>query len=313
MKSRGILREYEDYLVSVARIAESSRDTYMREIHFLEQWCAQAGIDIEKVSAVDLIAYVAHRQVNNVDHRTLAKGISALRSLYNFLMEEGRREDNPAALLEIPKHTVPLPEVMSVEEIEAFFAAIPLDTLYGVRDRTMFELIYSCGLRVSEAAQLRMGNLYLKEKLLRVQGKGGRERLVPVGEQAEQWLHSYLNEVRPFLLKSRRIEDRVFISMRGAGLSRKSIWKRFKEICSRAGIEAKVHTLRHSFATHLLQGGADLRSVQELLGHADIATTQIYTHVENEQLRKIHDALHPRGFESRENLESLQIVRRTEA
>ncbi|MDY7029510.1 MAG: site-specific tyrosine recombinase XerD [Spirochaetota bacterium] len=313
MKSRGILREYEDYLVSVARIAENSRDTYMREIHFLEQWCAQAGIDLEKVSAVDLIAYVAHRQVNNVDHRTLAKGISALRSLYSFLMEEGRREDNPAALLEIPKHTVPLPEVMSVEEIEAFFAAIPLDTLYGVRDRTMFELIYSCGLRVSEAAQLRMGNLYLNEKLLRVQGKGGRERLVPVGEQAENWLRSYLNEVRPLLLKSRRIEDRVFVSMRGAGLSRKSIWKRFKEICSRVGIEAKVHTLRHSFATHLLQGGADLRSVQELLGHADIATTQIYTHVENEQLRKIHDAMHPRGFESRENLESLPTVRRTES
>ncbi len=311
MKSRGILREYEDYLVSVARIAESSRDTYMREIHFLEQWCGQAGIDLEKASAVDLIAYVAHRQVNKVDHRTLAKGISALRSLYTFLMEEGRREDNPAALLEIPKHTVPLPEVMSVEEIEAFFAAIPLDTLYGIRDRTMFELIYSCGLRISEAAELRMANLYLKEKLLRVQGKGGRQRLVPVGDEAECWLRSYLNTVRPHLLKSKRKENRVFISMRGAGLSRKSIWKRFKEICGRAGIEAKVHTLRHSFATHLLQGGADLRSVQELLGHADIATTQIYTHVENEQLRKIHDALHPRGFESREDSESLHTVRRS--
>jgi len=313
MKSRGILREYEDYLVSVARIAESSRDTYMREIHFLEQWCSQAGIDLEKASAVDLIAYVAHRQVNKVDHRTLAKGISALRSLYTFLMEEGRREDNPAALLEIPKHTVPLPEVMSVEEIEAFFAAIPLDTLYGIRDRTMFELIYSCGLRISEAAELRTGNLYLNEKLLRIQGKGGRERLVPLGDEAEYWMRSYLEEVRPFLLKSRRIEERIFISMRGAGLSRKSIWKRFKEICSRAGIEAKVHTLRHSFATHLLQGGADLRSVQELLGHADIATTQIYTHVENEQLRRIHDTLHPRGFESREHPESLQSVRGSES
>lgn len=311
MNSRGIVREYEDYLVSVARMAANSRDTYIREIRFLEQWCSQANIHIEEARTVDLIAYIAHRQVNKVDHRTLAKGISALRSLYTFLVDEGVREDNPAVLLEIPKHSVPLPEVLSLEEVEAFFDAIPLDTSYGIRDRTLFELIYSCGLRISEAAELKTANVYLSEGLLRVHGKGDRQRLVPIGEQAEYWLQYYLHEIRPLLMKSGTIADRVFLSMRGSGLSRKSIWKRFKEICSRAGIEAKVHTLRHSFATHLLQGGADLRSVQELLGHADIATTQIYTHVENEQLRRVHGALHPRGAESQQQDGTFHAVGRT--
>jgi len=302
------MKEYEDYLVSVAGVAPNSRDTYMREIRFLDTWCVQAGLSLADAKAVDLIAYISHRQVNKVDHRTLAKGISVLRSFYGFLVREKYRDDNPAALLEVPKHSVPLPEVMSIEEIEAFFEAIPLDTLYGVRDRTLFELIYSCGLRISEAAELKIGSIHMTERLLRVHGKGGRQRLVPIGEEAVHWLQIYIHQVRPHLLKSSRMEDRVFVSMRGGGLSRKSIWKRFKEICSRADIEAKVHTLRHSFATHLLQGGADLRSVQELLGHADISTTQIYTHVENEQLRTAHRDLHPRGSESSGIPESLQSV-----
>ena len=311
MVSRGIVREYEDYLVSVARVAENSRETYIREVQFLEQWCERTGIELRNAVQADLIAYITYRQLRKVDRRTIAKGISVIRSLYTFLMEEGYRQDNPAELLESPKHTAPLPEVLSVEEIEAFFDAVKLDTPYGIRDRALFELIYSCGLRISEAAGLRMGSLYLREKILRVHGKGDRQRLVPIGGEAEYWLKRYINEVRPLLLKSKKADDSVFISMRGSGLSRKSIWKRFKEICGRAGIEAKVHTLRHSFATHLLQGGADLRSVQELLGHADIATTQIYTHVENEQLRRVHDTLHPRGTESSDHTAPLHSVGRT--
>jgi integrase/recombinase XerD len=185
--------------------------------------------------------------------------------------------------------------VLSRDEVERFFEYIGSDSLYDERDRTLFEVVYSCGLRVSEVAELQLSNLHLEEGLIRVRGKGGRERLVPVGEQALDSLRRYISEVRPRLLKPGRKTGYLFVSMRGTGLSRKGIWKRFKEVCTKAGLDAKVHTLRHSFATHLLQGGADLRSVQELLGHADIGTTQIYTHVENRELAAIHADFHPRG------------------
>lgn len=311
MKDKGIVREYDDYLLSSARISRNSRETYLREVRFLEAWCREAELELTSLRSVDLIAYVAYRQVNGVDHRTLAKGISVLRSLYAFLYEEAYRSDNPAAQLELPRHTVPLPEVMSVDEVESFFQAIRLDNIYGIRDRTLFELIYSCGLRVSEAAAVKISALHWEEKLIRIQGKGGRQRIVPLGDQALHWLKVYLHQIRPHLSRPGIVEERIFLSMRGRGLSRKGIWKRFKEICEKAGIEAKVHTLRHSFATHLLQGGADLRSVQALLGHADISTTQIYTHVENEKIRKIHTDLHPRGNEAAARQSGLNKIGRS--
>ncbi len=310
MKEQGIVREYEDYLLSTARIAPNSRETYLREVRFLEAWCFDANLSVITLRSVDLIAYVAYRQVNGVDHRTLAKGISVLRSLYGFLCEEGYRSDNPASRLELPRHTVPLPEVMSIEEVELFFRSIKLDSRYGIRDRTLFELIYSCGLRISEAAELKLSNIHWDERLIRIQGKGGRQRIVPIGDQVYHWLKLYLHQVRPLLDKGVHIEERVFLSMRGSGLTRKGIWKRFKETCAETGIEAKVHTLRHSFATHLLQGGADLRSVQALLGHADIATTQIYTHVEDDSIKRVHSALHPRGGEAEQSFTLLNKVGR---
>lgn len=307
MKADVLLREYEDFLSSAAQIAPLSRETYMREIRFLSEWCMETGAELSSVSTLDLLDYITYRQQGSstdssrygpVDRRTLAKGISALRSFYRFLMEEEYRADNPAGRLDSPRRSAPLPDVMTREEVEAFFEAIPLDTNYGIRDRALFEMIYSCGLRISEAAGLKVGSIFLTEKVARIHGKGNRERIVPIGDHGVHWLREYLRLARPHMLKSERIEDSLFLSMRGTALSRKGIWKRFKEICARAGIEAKVHTLRHSFATHLLQGGADLRSVQALLGHADIGTTQIYTHVENEELRQVHSALHPRGSEA---------------
>ncbi|HDQ14744.1 MAG TPA: tyrosine recombinase XerD [Sediminispirochaeta sp.] len=298
MKAEGLLREYEDYLITVRQLSAAAVQTYRREIGFLLKWARQAGVEIDRLKSVDLVAYVLHRQVNGLDHRSLAKAVSSLRSFYSFLQEEEHRQDNPALLLEIPRHQVSLPEVMSMEEVEAFFSAIPLDSSYGLRDRSLFEMIYSCGLRISEASELTMGQVHLQEGLVKILGKGDRERIVPIGDQALYWLGRYLRDARPSLRKSQRPSDRVFLSMRGWGISRKGIWKRFKEICATVGIEAKVHSLRHSFATHLLQGGADLRSVQELLGHADISTTQIYTHVESDQLRKAHAAFHPRAAQS---------------
>jgi integrase/recombinase XerD len=307
MNTDVLLREYEDFLSSSAQIAPLSRETYMREIRFLSEWCTETGIEVDSLSTLDLLDYITYRQQGSstdnsrhgpVDRRTLAKGISALRSFYKFLMEEEYRADDPAGRLDSPRPSAPLPDVMTREEVEAFFKAIPLDTNYGIRDRALFEMIYSCGLRISEAAGLKVGSIFLSEKVARIHGKGNRERIVPIGDHGVHWLREYLRLARPHMLKSARIEDSLFLSMRGTALSRKGIWKRFKEICARAGIEAKVHTLRHSFATHLLQGGADLRSVQALLGHADIGTTQIYTHVENEELRQVHSALHPRGSEA---------------
>jgi integrase/recombinase XerD len=298
MQTRLLLREFEDHLRANLRVAALTRETYMREIRRLAEWCESAECSLPALRPVDIVAYLSYRQVNRADGRTVAKALSALRSFYAFLMHDGLRADNPAELIQPPKQPATLPLVLSTEEVERFFASINLETIYGMRDRCLFELVYSCGLRISEAADLQVTNLFIDEGVVRVRGKGGRERLVPIGEHAHRWLQEYLRNVRPRLLKPGRHTDHLFLSMRGTGISRKGIWKRFKEICKDAGLEAKVHTLRHSFATHLLSGGADLRSVQELLGHADIGTTQIYTHVENEELKRGHRRYHPRGGEA---------------
>lgn len=200
---------------------------------------------------------------------------------------ERLRTDNPADNIESPSRDKNLPRVLSPSQVDAFLAAIPLDTPYGIRDRSLFELIYSCGLRVSEAVALSLEDIHFRERIIVVRGKGNKERIVPFGEQAEGRLVEYLEGTRELLLGRRR-STAVFINNRGGRLSRKGIWKRFSEIVAISGITAKIHTLRHSFATHMLAGGADLRSVQELLGHADVATTQIYTHVEDAALQMYH-------------------------
>ncbi len=300
MKSDLLLQEYDDHLRATERLAELTRQTYIAEIQGLRRWCEDAECSLPRLRPVDLVAYLSYRQINGVDARTIAKVISALRSFFGFLVRDEYREDNPAEMIDAPKRGRSLPEVLGRAEVERFFESIGGETVYDERDRTLFELIYSCGLRISEVSELKVSSLYLDEGLLRVLGKGNRERLVPIGGEALQSIRRYLAEIRPKLLKAGRRTDRLFLSMRGTGISRKGIWKRFKEICLRAGLDAKVHTLRHSFATHLLEGGADLRSVQELLGHADIGTTQIYTHVENRQLASVHADFHPRGREAEE-------------
>jgi integrase/recombinase XerD len=206
-------------------------------------------------------------------------------------------------LLQARRLSSNLPRALETDAVDALLAAIPADTPLGIRDRALFELVYSCGLRVSEATGLAVGRVSLRESALRVMGKGSRERVVPMGDRARRELKRYLSEVRPKLAGRRQL-DSLFLARGGRPLSRKTVWKAFKRYAQEAGLafpsssglsEAKVHTLRHSFATHLLQGGADLRAVQELLGHADIATTQIYTHVTQEALRRTHEEFHPRG------------------
>ena len=222
----------------------------------------------------------------------MARVVSSLHAFFKFLRLERLRVDDPSELIETPKQDRTLPSVLAPEEVDRFLASIDPTTARGLRDRALFELIYSCGLRISEAADLSFDRLYLRERVIRVIGKGRKERLVPFGEDAAMWLTRYLEEGRPALAKGR--SDRVFLNQAGKGISRKGIWKRFDGLREASGLEAKVHTFRHSFATHLLAGGADLRTVQELLGHSDISTTQIYTHIDPESLQDYHRDFFPR-------------------
>ena len=281
-----------------------------RYLHYLAQRPDESASDPSPPDGpAGVISYLMVRQSQGAGSGTVAKAISALRAWYRFL-EADRAEagtldsragnaDNPAANVAPPRARRRIPRVLSVAQVERFLAVIDTDRPAGVRDRALFELVYSAGLRVSEAVALDRARLYLPQACVRVLGKGSRERIVPLGEPAVAWLGRYLAEARPHLVRSTAgagsATDAVFLNRLGGRLSRKGIWKRFQEICSAAGLDAKVHTLRHSFATHLLAGGADLRSVQELLGHADLTTTQIYTHVEREDLHSQHRRYHPRG------------------
>ena len=294
MASMSTIARYEDYLRVELRLAPMSVDTYVREARSYLTYLEAEGISEADSQTEDINRYIIECR-SELDSRTISKTMSGIRSLHNFLVMEGIRQDNPADLVERPRPPKKIPDVLSVENIDAFLDAIDLSKPYGLRDRALFELIYSCGLRVSEAVDLTPKSIALQERLLLVIGKGGKERLVPLGDAAAHWLSEYLHNGRPYLLKADRVTDRLFVGRHGLGLSRKGIWKRFKEIAVKAGLEAKVHTLRHSFATHLLQGGADLRTVQELLGHADISTTQVYTHLDKDDLQKYHESYHPRG------------------
>ncbi len=218
---------------------------------------------------------------------TLARDIPALDAFFRFLTVAGVRKDNPVVLLERPARGRHLPRVISVEDVSKLLSAIDTSKPDGVRDYALFELIYSCGLRISEAVSLSLNDVRLEEKVVIVLGKGGKERMVPFGNVSLSWLKRYLSEVRP-LLCSALSGSFFFLGKKGKPLTRKAAWDRFHALALKTGVSAKIHTLRHSFATHLLAGGADLRSVQELLGHSDIATTQIYTHIENESLKMYH-------------------------
>jgi integrase/recombinase XerD len=292
-----LIERFQDYLLLELRLSGRTVETYLREVRTFSAFLSDSGLSLLDASAAVIIEYLVQRQTaeNSVDQRTVAKIVSSLRSVYTFCVREEIRPDNPAMQVEMPKATQRVPGVLSIEEIESILHSIDISTPYGLRDRALFELIYSCGLRISEAADLDLDTVFLNEALIRVRGKGGKERIVPVGGEAVHWLGRYLDEGRPHLFNRKISSPRLFLNHRGSGLSRKGMWKRFREIIEKLGIDAKVHTLRHSYATHLLAGGADLRAVQELLGHSDISTTQIYTHIEREDLRTYHQEYHPRA------------------
>jgi integrase/recombinase XerD len=247
-------------------------------------------------SAADIDAYLAHRFAARAKPRTAARYTASLRRFYRFLMREQLVAADPTQFLEAPKLPRPLPKVLSESEVERLLAAPDLDSPAGLRDRAMLETLYATGLRVSELVGLTLLHLDLNAAVIRVTGKGGKDRLVPLGEEAQHWLARYLGSARARLLDGRTCAA-VFVTPRGAGMTRQAFWHLLKRRAREAGIDKPLspHTLRHAFATHLLAHGADLRVVQMLLGHADISTTQIYTHVARERLRLLHQQHHPRG------------------
>ncbi len=287
------MRRFQAYLLSSRRRSALTADVYIREIEMLENFLAHQGKTPLDAGAEDLLAYLVARSQAGLQRTTMARIVASLHSFYRFCLSEKLRSDDPSIQIRTPRQDRNLPDVLDPESVEHVLESIDITTPNGLRDRALFELIYSCGLRISEAAGLTFQQLYLEEKLLRVFGKRRKERLVPFGEEALSWMMRYLTEARPLLEKHGK-SDFVFLNQEGRGISRKGIWKRFSQIRAKSGVKAKVHTFRHSFATHLLAGGADLRTVQELLGHSDIATTQIYTHVDEASLGMYHREYFPR-------------------
>ena len=283
-----LLNQFYTDLILVKRDSEQTAITYKISAEEFLNWLVSERVKLKSVSLQNLLYYLIKRQEAGCSELTIAKDISGIRALGDYLVRKGMWEENIALTLDKPKATRHLPKVLTVEQIDALLACIDTSTASGKRDDALFELIYSCGLRISEACTLKVANVHLEERLILVHGKGDKERLVPFGERALEKMLVYLNEVRPELVKGRNVAE-FFVNYRGEPISRKGVWKRFKELEALSGVEAKVHTLRHSFATHLLQGGADLRSVQELLGHSDLSTTTIYTHVTDKQLEEAHE------------------------
>jgi integrase/recombinase XerD len=294
MEGPVLLRRYRSRLLALERRAPLTAETYRFEIQCFMEWLNLQGLTVETVGAAALSGYLAfRREKSGIGACSARKAQAALRSFFRFVVDEGLRSDNPAALLEPAERPFRLPDVLSSEAVDRVLSTVDTVKPRGLRDRALFELIYSSGLRVSEAVRLNLNDVSLTDGVVRVFGKGSKERLVPFGQEARCLLNRYLAEGRPALSGAKR-SGAFFISASGKRLSRKTIWKRYAAAARGAGMSTKLHTLRHSFATELLAGGADLRSVQELLGHADLATTQIYTHVDVSALRANHRKYLPR-------------------
>ena len=291
------LEPFADYLAFERGLAERTVQAYRRDLMGLVEFLVERGVGRPgDVAHTHLRDWVFHLKDRGLAPTSIRRAQSAVRTYFAFLLGEGVVEDDPTERMESPRTWRRLPDVLSTDEVERLLEAPdPSKDLYG-RDRAILEFLYASGVRVSELVDLPITALHLDEGLCLVFGKGSKERLVPVGAPARRALERYLRDVRP-RLESGKGAGKVFLNARGQPLSRMAIWSLVKDAARRAGIDRKVspHTLRHTFATHLLEGGADLAAVQELLGHADISTTQIYTHVDREYLRDVHRRFHPRG------------------
>jgi integrase/recombinase XerD len=284
-------------------LADNTLASYRRDLEGLSRWLAPRGESLDGCSREALYRYLAARSAHGgrrgsgYTARSNARLISTLRHFYRLRLRSGAISEDPTLLLDAPKLPRPLPKALSEAEVEALIRAPDIEVPLGLRDRAMFEMIYATGLRVSELVGLRTEQVNLRQGVLRVTGKGGKERLVPLGEEADHWLQRYYTQARPVLLRG-HASDAVFVSNRRAAMTRQMFWTMVKRHALTAGIDGRrisPHVLRHCFATHLLNHGADLRALQMLLGHSSLSTTQIYTLVAREGLKRLHAKHHPRG------------------
>ena len=291
----GLIADFIHYLNVERGLAKATQTSYQQDLITFSAWLAARKRRTFPEEFGTIQSFLKEQNATKAP-ASVSRMISALRKFYRFLLREGAISADPMTKIDTPKRAQHLPATLSSQEVDALMAKPDTDKPLGLRDRAIFELVYATGLRVSEVVDLRLDQLHLAMNLLQVTGKGDKERLVPISPQATQWVDRYLQEARPKLLK--RVQPKnVFVNFHGGPMTRQGIWKNLKAYIASIGIEKDVtpHTLRHSFATRLLENGADLRVVQELLGHSDISTTQIYTHLSNQHLVAVYHKTHPRG------------------
>ena len=293
MESETVLKDFLDYLFVERGRSLNTVKSYERDLRKFFTFLSDNTKEALEFKKEDILAFVSYLRDNDFESSSISRMLSSIRMFCRYLVVEGIRRENPSEILQNPRGWKRLPKALSIEDIMRLLKSIK-DTQMAERDQVIFELMYASGLRVSELTELRVEDVNLEAGFLRVIGKGGRERVVPLSEHTVESIKNYLINVRPRFLKGKSVPY-LFVSKRGSRLTRQRIWQSLKEYARKAGVELSPHVIRHSFATHLLEGGADLRSVQKMLGHADISTTQIYTKVTTEHLKRIYQKHHPRA------------------
>ena len=290
-----LLPDFLASLVVERGLAANTVNAYRSDLASFGRWLASAEKEASACERHDLRRYLSELRGRGLSARSAARQLAALRGFFRYLVEAGNRSADPTLELETPKLIRALPRFLSAEEVEALLAAPNVEERLGLRDRAMLETLYATGVRVSELVGLKISQLRLDPGFVRVWGKGSKERIVPLGSSAREWVSRYLMDARPRLDRARG--EHMFLTVRGSAMTRQTFWRIVRAHGSKAGIVTRLspHVLRHSFATHLLEHGADLRAVQEMLGHASISTTEIYTHITRERLRHLYDAKHPRA------------------
>lgn len=294
MNSSDLIDQFLDALWAEQGVSDNTLSAYRSDLTIFAQWLKT--ISLLDVGGDDISRFLAFRYNQGIGSRSTARLLSTLRRFYAYQLRENRISVDPTALIDMPYIGRKLPSSLSENDVEALLKAPETSNPLGYRDRTMLEMLYATGLRVSELVGLRLEQVSLRQGVVKITGKGNKERLVPFGEEAMEWLEGYLQTIRPAILGERQ-SAYLFVTNRGDGMTRQAFWHIIKRRAKEAGIvkELSPHTLRHAFATHLLNHGADLRVVQLLLGHSDLSTTQIYTHIARERLKDLHTKFHPRG------------------
>ena len=285
------------YFLEVERgVSKNTVDSYRRDLKKFSEYLKRKKRDVSGVKREDIVNFLMYLKDLKLSATTIARNLAALKTFWKFLVAEQMVQENVAAVVETPKTWKTVPDTLNRDEVEKLLDAPPKKGWMGIRDKAILELMYATGLRVSEVKDLKKANVNLEAGFVKCLGKGGKERIVPLGKVAEKAVSKYISSARTKLSQKTQ-DDHLFLSRLGKKLSRQSLWKIIQKYAALAGIKKHItpHSLRHSFATHLLEGGAELRGVQEMLGHADISTTQIYTHINKDKLRKIHKEYHPRA------------------